>query len=112
MRVGCHQQMSTGEIKPSGLHVPGFQHLGWLLPQHIDLVPELYFLFIALMMGQPVKLLPTDSKVRERCRRVLVRLSRTHDINRVVIIIAAARFGQRLEFYVRCPGESHAVVVR
>lgn len=61
--VGCHQQMSTGEIKPSGLHVPGFQHLGWLLPQHIDLVPELYFLFIALMMGQPVKLLPTDSKV-------------------------------------------------
>lgn len=63
MHVGCHQQMSTGEIKPSGLHVPGFQHLGWLLPQHIDLVPELYFLFIALMMGQPVKLLPTDSKV-------------------------------------------------
>jgi len=56
--------MSTGEIKPSGLHVPGFQHLGWLLPQHIDLVPELYFLFIALMMGQPVKLLPTDSKVK------------------------------------------------
>lgn len=55
--------MSTGEIKPSGLHVPGFQHLGWLLPQHIDLVPELYFLFISLMMGQPVKLLPTDSKV-------------------------------------------------
>lgn len=63
IHVGCHQQMSTGEIKPSGLHVPGFQHLGWLLPQHIDLVPELYFLFIALMMGQPVKLLPTDSKV-------------------------------------------------
>jgi hypothetical protein len=63
MYVGCHQQTSTGEIKPSGLHVPGFQHLGWLLPQHIDLVPELYFLFIALMMGQPVKLLPTDSKV-------------------------------------------------
>ncbi|XP_071644042.1 WD repeat and FYVE domain-containing protein 3 isoform X2 [Temnothorax longispinosus] len=63
LALGCHQQMSTGEIKPSGLHVPGFQHLGWLLPQHIDLVPELYFLFIALMMGQPVKLLPTDSKL-------------------------------------------------
>lgn len=55
--------MTAGESKPSGLHVPGFQHLGWLLPQHVDLVPELYFLFIALMMGQPVKLLPTDSKV-------------------------------------------------
>lgn len=58
--------MSTGEIKPSGLYVPGFQQLGWLLPQHIDLVPELYFLFIALMMGQPVKLLPTDSKVNNK----------------------------------------------
>ncbi|XP_043249922.1 WD repeat and FYVE domain-containing protein 3 isoform X1 [Colletes gigas] len=63
LALGCHQQMSGGENKPSGLHVPGFQHLGWLLPQHVDLVPELYFLFIALMMGQPVKLLPTDSKV-------------------------------------------------
>ncbi|XP_034186854.1 WD repeat and FYVE domain containing 3 bchs isoform X3 [Osmia lignaria lignaria] len=63
LALGCHQQMSGGESKPSGLHVPGFQHLGWLLPQHVDLVPELYFLFIALMMGQPVKLLPTDSKV-------------------------------------------------
>lgn len=41
--------------------MPGFQHLGWLLPQHVDLVPELYFLFIALMMGQPIKLLPADS---------------------------------------------------
>ncbi|CAK9831938.1 WD repeat and FYVE domain-containing protein 3 [Anthophora retusa] len=63
LALGCHQQITAGETKPSGLHVPGFQHLGWLLPQHVDLVPELYFLFIALMMGQPVKLLPTDSKV-------------------------------------------------
>ncbi|KAL2720725.1 WD repeat and FYVE domain-containing protein 3-like isoform X1 [Vespula squamosa] len=63
LALGCHQQMSGGDIKPSGLHVPGFQHLGWLLPQHIDLVPELYFLFISLMMGQPIKLLPMDSKL-------------------------------------------------
>lgn len=86
--------MSTGEIKPSGLHVPGFQHLGWLLPQHIDLVPELYFLFIALMMGQPVKLLPTDSKVRTLSIRYLfisVPYARNTDINR--IITATARFG-------------------
>ncbi|XP_014604234.1 PREDICTED: WD repeat and FYVE domain-containing protein 3 isoform X1 [Polistes canadensis] len=63
LALGCHQQMSGGDVKPSSLHVPGFQHLGWLLPQHIDLVPELYFLFISLMMGQPIKLLPMDSKL-------------------------------------------------
>ncbi|XP_012287062.1 WD repeat and FYVE domain-containing protein 3 isoform X1 [Orussus abietinus] len=63
LALGCHQQMSGGDIKTAGLHVPGFQHLGWLLPQHVDLDPELYFLFIALTMGQPVKLLPADSKL-------------------------------------------------
>lgn len=47
-------------MKSEALHVPGFQRLNWLLPQHID-VPEVYFLLIALMMGQPVKLLPADS---------------------------------------------------
>lgn len=62
--LGFYQQTSGGETKATGLHVPGFQHLGWLLPQHIDLVPELYFLFIGLMMGQPIKLLPADYKVK------------------------------------------------
>ncbi|XP_051170147.1 WD repeat and FYVE domain-containing protein 3 [Leptopilina boulardi] len=61
LALGCIQQVTGGENKSAGLHVPGFQHLGWLLPQHVDLVPELYFLFIALMMGQPIKLLPADS---------------------------------------------------
>ncbi|XP_063226772.1 WD repeat and FYVE domain-containing protein 3 isoform X2 [Bacillus rossius redtenbacheri] len=50
------------EVCSEGLHVPGFQRLAWLLPQHID-VPEVYFLLMALMMGQPVKLLPADSKL-------------------------------------------------
>ncbi|GLG99384.1 Neurobeachin [Gryllus bimaculatus] len=50
------------EVKSEALHVPGFQRLAWLLPQHID-VPEVYFLLMALMMGQPVKLLPADSKL-------------------------------------------------
>ncbi|KAJ9586850.1 hypothetical protein L9F63_019532, partial [Diploptera punctata] len=48
------------EVKSEALYVPGFQRLNWLLPQHID-VPEVYFLLMALMMGQPVKLLPADS---------------------------------------------------
>ncbi|KAJ8676714.1 hypothetical protein QAD02_012501 [Eretmocerus hayati] len=63
LALGYYQQMTGGEAKNTGLHIPGFQHLGWLFPQHIDLVPELYFLFIALMMGQPIKLLPADSKL-------------------------------------------------
>ncbi|XP_043271793.1 WD repeat and FYVE domain-containing protein 3 isoform X2 [Venturia canescens] len=63
MALGCHQQIPGGDLKTPEFHVPGFQHLGWLLPQHVDLVPELYFLFIALMMGQPIKLLPADSKL-------------------------------------------------
>nr|CAD7454369.1 unnamed protein product [Timema tahoe] len=54
--------ISSHELKSEALHVPGFQQLGWLLPQHID-VPEVYFLLMALMMGQPVKLLPADSKL-------------------------------------------------
>ncbi|XP_058804217.1 WD repeat and FYVE domain-containing protein 3 isoform X1 [Phymastichus coffea] len=61
--LGYSQQITSGETKTAGQHVPGFQHLGWLLSQHVDLVPELYFLFIALMMGQPIKLLPADSKL-------------------------------------------------
>ncbi|KAK6633574.1 hypothetical protein RUM44_004181 [Polyplax serrata] len=48
--------------RPEVLSVPGFQSLSWLLPKHID-VPEVYFLLVALMMGQPVKLLPVDSKL-------------------------------------------------
>lgn len=49
-------------IKSEALHIPGFQQLSWLLPAHLD-VPETYFLLTALMMGQPVKLLPADSKL-------------------------------------------------
>nr|XP_018916724.1 PREDICTED: WD repeat and FYVE domain-containing protein 3 [Bemisia tabaci] len=50
------------DYRADALNVPGFQHLAWLLPLHID-VPEVYFLLMALMMGQPVKLLPADPKL-------------------------------------------------
>lgn len=53
------------EIRLDALHVPGFQRLAWQLPNHLE-VPEVYFLIMALMMGQPVKLLPADLKVN--CR--------------------------------------------
>lgn len=53
--------MHGNDSKSEALHIPGFQHLGWLLPSHLE-IPEVYFLLTALMMGQPVKLLPGDTK--------------------------------------------------
>lgn len=60
--LGCQiNNLHGNESKSETLHVPGFQHLGWLLPSHLE-IPEVYFLLTALMMGQPVKLLPADTK--------------------------------------------------
>lgn len=50
------------DVHSDALTVPGFQHLAYLLTQHID-IAQVYFLLMALMMGQPVKLLPADPKV-------------------------------------------------
>ncbi|XP_044743172.1 WD repeat and FYVE domain-containing protein 3 isoform X2 [Chrysoperla carnea] len=66
LMLGCSVNQNVGaqtncDVKPEALHVPGFQHLGWFVPSHLD-VPEIYFLLTALMMGQPVKLLPGDTK--------------------------------------------------
>ncbi|XP_073985786.1 WD repeat and FYVE domain containing 3 bchs [Rhodnius prolixus] len=41
---------------------PGFHQLTWLLQHHVD-VSQIYFLLMALMMGQPVKLMPPESKL-------------------------------------------------
>lgn len=51
----------AGEVKTALLHIPGFQHLEFLLPNHLD-VAELYYLITAMIMGQPVKLLTSDHK--------------------------------------------------
>ncbi|KAK9687952.1 FYVE zinc finger [Popillia japonica] len=60
--LGCPVNNSSGsDLKSEGLNIPGFQHLGWLLPAHLE-VSEIYFLLTALMMGQPVKLLPGETK--------------------------------------------------
>lgn len=61
--LGCppHSPLSSGEFKSEAFHIPGFQYLYWLLPSHLD-IPEVYFLLTALMMGQPAKLLPADTK--------------------------------------------------
>ena len=49
----------ASEVKTAVLHIPGFQYLEWLLPNHLE-IPEIYYLLTALIMGQPVKLLGAD----------------------------------------------------
>ncbi|XP_050299394.1 WD repeat and FYVE domain-containing protein 3 [Anthonomus grandis grandis] len=62
--LGCppHSPHAGGDHQKSeALQIPGFQYLGWLLPSHLD-IPEVYFLLTALMMGQPAKLIPSETK--------------------------------------------------
>ncbi|XP_064637335.1 WD repeat and FYVE domain-containing protein 3-like isoform X3 [Lineus longissimus] len=45
------------EVNQEVCHIPGFTALQWLLPKHAH-VPELYFLLMALLLGQQVKEMP------------------------------------------------------
>ena len=45
------------EINKEICHLPGFTALQWLLPKQAH-VAELYFLLMALLLGQPVRKLP------------------------------------------------------
>lgn len=62
--AGCQLGAAIPKKEPrcEGNGPPGFQQLSWLLQHHID-VPQVYFLLMGLMMGQPVKLLPPESKL-------------------------------------------------
>ena len=41
---------------------PGYTVLSWLLPRHAH-VPELYFLYMAALLGQPIKSAPKEAKL-------------------------------------------------
>jgi hypothetical protein len=47
-------------IRHDIFQVPGFQLLNWLMPNHIG-IPDVYFLLMAMVLGQPVKTLPSES---------------------------------------------------
>ena len=49
-------------IRQDIFNVPGFQLLNWLMPLHIS-IPEVYYLLLAMVLGQPVKSLPTSVKL-------------------------------------------------
>lgn len=50
------------ELNQEVCKVPGFTELQWLLPKHSN-IPEVYFLMMALLLGQHVDKLPTDVEV-------------------------------------------------
>ena len=61
--------VGTGNSKPGNreinqdvCQIPGFTALQWLLPKHAE-IPELYFLLMALLLGQQVKELPSNIHV-------------------------------------------------
>ena len=45
-------------IRQDIFSIPGFQLLNWLMPLHIS-IPEVYYLLLAMVLGQPVKALPS-----------------------------------------------------
>ncbi|XP_050525205.1 WD repeat and FYVE domain-containing protein 3 isoform X2 [Daktulosphaira vitifoliae] len=57
-------QKSNKDIfnKAETLNIPGFQHLSWFLLHH-TVLPELYYFLMALMLGQPVRMLPNDKNL-------------------------------------------------
>ncbi|CAH0558995.1 unnamed protein product [Brassicogethes aeneus] len=60
--LGCQMNSTHGnDMKSEALNISGFQYLGWLLPSHLE-IPEIYYLLTAMMMGQPAKLLPAETK--------------------------------------------------
>lgn len=62
---------SLSEIREEAWHVPGFQVLTWLVPHHIH-IPQVYYLLLALLLGQPVKNVQNNTKVSTHTNSVSV----------------------------------------
>ncbi|XP_048248442.1 WD repeat and FYVE domain-containing protein 3-like isoform X1 [Haliotis rufescens] len=65
--LGTASKGHEREVNSEVCHVPGFLALQWLLPRHTD-VSALYFLLMALMLGQHMKDLPADVQVDAQAR--------------------------------------------
>ena len=50
------------EVNQDVCNVPGFTVLQWLLSQHPH-IPHVYFMMMALLVGQPIQQLPPDVQV-------------------------------------------------
>lgn len=61
------------ELNQEVCKVPGFTELQWLLPKHSN-IPEVYFLMMALLLGQHVDKLPIDVEVRQIRTKVQINI--------------------------------------
>ncbi|KAL4240237.1 WD repeat and FYVE domain-containing protein 3 [Mactra antiquata] len=55
-------QSESREVNHDVCHVPGFTVLQWLLPKHNN-VPEVYFLLMAMLLGQQLNQIPQDTQL-------------------------------------------------
>ncbi len=69
-RLSASGKDKKQEINRDICHVPGFQALQLVLPRHAD-TPDLYFLLVAMLLGQQVKPLPERIQVSEQQRDLL-----------------------------------------
>lgn len=62
--TGSNLKSSFGsvEVTEEASHVPGFQHLQFLMVHHVE-IPEAYFLLLSMMLGLFPSPLPTTVKV-------------------------------------------------
>ena len=60
--VGSSAKALNREINLDVCQLPGFTALHWVLPKHAE-IPELYFLLMALLLGQPVREVPEKLQV-------------------------------------------------
>lgn len=67
MGAALGQTSSSSKVKQMRIRhdvfgIPGFQMFNWLMPRHIA-IPEVYYLLLAMVLGQPVKTLPESVKL-------------------------------------------------
>ena len=55
---------SRRDVNQDVCNVPGFTVLQWLLSQHPH-IPQVYFMMLALLVGQPIQQLPPDVQVSQ-----------------------------------------------
>ena len=61
-QISSANKMKQMKIRQDIFIIPGFQMFNWLMPKHIA-IPEVYFLLLAMVLGQPVKTLPDRVKL-------------------------------------------------
>ena len=61
-QVSQNNKIQQMRVRQDIFSIPGFQMFNWLMPRHIA-IPEVYYLLLAMVLGQPVKTLPDRAKL-------------------------------------------------